>query len=180
MRLIQEGVVCPDCEGEEVHHDSWVFGDPDTPILRAYIGDPIKIRLVHGGAKETHSFHYHVHQWLSENTNQDSEICGCASNISSTPIYGYHHYMGQEACKGQWEMRLSTVTYTHTLVKGCGECNGILIRCRTAVCVIQMACKLKRFNLYQIGHYHRDQHLKNQGFQTLYLVYLDLKHHVHL
>ncbi len=54
LRLIQEGVVCPDCEGEEVHHDSWAFGDPDTPILRAYVGDPIKIRLVHAGIKETH------------------------------------------------------------------------------------------------------------------------------
>ncbi|RAL24068.1 hypothetical protein DL897_10245 [Thermoflavimicrobium daqui] len=38
IRLIREGVVCPNCEGEEVHHDSWVFGDPATPILRAYVG----------------------------------------------------------------------------------------------------------------------------------------------
>lgn len=93
MRLIQEGVVCPDCEGEEVHHDSWVFGDPDTPILRAYIGDPIKIRLVHGAAQETHSFHYHVHQWLFENTNQDSEILDVQAispqhQYTITPLYG--------------------------------------------------------------------------------------------
>ncbi|HZG73912.1 MAG TPA: multicopper oxidase domain-containing protein, partial [Chondromyces sp.] len=73
LRLVQEGVVCQDCEGEEVHHDSWAFGDPDTPILRAYVGDPIKIQLVHGGVKETHTFHYHVHQWLQEPTDVDSE-----------------------------------------------------------------------------------------------------------
>ena len=92
-RLIQEGVVCPDCEGEEVHHDSWVFGDPDTPILRAYIGDPIKIRLVHAGAQETHSFHYHVHQWLFEHTDVDSEIVDVQAispqaNYTVTPMYG--------------------------------------------------------------------------------------------
>lgn len=93
MRLIQEGVVCPDCEGEEVHHDSWVFGDPDTPILRAYVGDPIKIRLVHAGTQETHSFHYHVHQWLFEPTDQDSEILDVQAispqtHFTVTPLYG--------------------------------------------------------------------------------------------
>jgi manganese oxidase len=93
LRLIQEGVVCPDCEGEEVHHDSWVFGDPDTPILRAYKGDPIKIRLIHGGTKETHSFHYHVHQWLFEPTDHDSEIVDVQAispqtEYTVTPLYG--------------------------------------------------------------------------------------------
>lgn len=41
MQLIMEGVVCPDCEGEEVHHDSWVFGDPPLP----YFLDVIKQTL---------------------------------------------------------------------------------------------------------------------------------------
>lgn len=49
--------------GEEQHHSSWLFGDPVTPVLRAYRGDPARIRLVHGGVKETHVFHLHVHQW---------------------------------------------------------------------------------------------------------------------
>ena len=93
VRLMHEGVVCPDCEGEEVHHDSWVFGDPDTPILRAYVGDPIKIRLVHAGVQETHSFHYHVNQWLFEPTDQDSEILDVQAispqtQYTVTPFYG--------------------------------------------------------------------------------------------
>lgn len=93
MRLIQEGVVCPDCEGEEVHHDSWVFGDPDTPILKAYLGDPIKIRLVHGGVKETHTFHYHVHQWLFEPKDVDSELLDVQAispqvQYTISPLYG--------------------------------------------------------------------------------------------
>lgn len=48
---------------EEQHHSSWMFGDPVTPILRAYIGDPVRIRLVHAGVKETHVFHLHLYEW---------------------------------------------------------------------------------------------------------------------
>ncbi|MBU5219898.1 multicopper oxidase domain-containing protein [Bacillus albus] len=93
VRLIQEGIVCPDCEGEEVHHDSWVFGDPATPILRAYVGDPLKIRVIHGGVKETHVFHYHVHQWLFERNNVNSMLIdslsfGPQSTFTVSPLYG--------------------------------------------------------------------------------------------
>jgi manganese oxidase len=49
--------------GEEQHHSSWLFGDPITHILRAYKGDPCRVRLIHAGVKETHIFHLHVHQW---------------------------------------------------------------------------------------------------------------------
>ncbi|MBY0095885.1 multicopper oxidase domain-containing protein [Mesobacillus maritimus] len=92
-RLIEEGVVCPDCDSEEVHHDSWVFGDPATPILRGYKGDPAIIRLIHGGVKETHVFHYHVHQWLGDPTNTQSEILDSQSispqsHYDIQPLYG--------------------------------------------------------------------------------------------
>jgi manganese oxidase len=49
--------------GEEQHHSSWLFGDPITHVLRAYAGDPCRLRLIHAGVKETHLFHLHVHQW---------------------------------------------------------------------------------------------------------------------
>lgn len=74
MRLIEAGIVCPGCVGEEVHHDSWVFGDPATPVLRAYRGDPARFHVIHGGVKETHIFHLHVHQWLYDPDDVDSEI----------------------------------------------------------------------------------------------------------
>ncbi|MBI0539420.1 hypothetical protein D9599_28270 [Roseomonas sp. KE2513] len=48
---------------EEQHHSSWMFGDPETPILKAYIGDPVRIRFVHAGVKETHVFHLHLYEW---------------------------------------------------------------------------------------------------------------------
>lgn len=53
---------------------SWVYGDPAPPILRAYVGDPAKIRLIHGGIKETHVFHLHNHQWRLEEDNPVSTI----------------------------------------------------------------------------------------------------------
>ncbi|WP_026485682.1 multicopper oxidase domain-containing protein [Caldanaerobius polysaccharolyticus] len=53
MKLIMDGEVCPDCIGEEIHHDSWVFGDPATPIPRAYRGDPVRWHVLNGGEKES-------------------------------------------------------------------------------------------------------------------------------
>lgn len=60
--------------GEDISMSSWVYGDPAPPILRAYVGDPSKIRLIHGGVKETHVFHLHNHQWRLEGENPASTI----------------------------------------------------------------------------------------------------------
>ena len=40
-------------------YSSYVFGDPATPIARAYLGDPVKQRLVHGGSEVFHVHHVH-------------------------------------------------------------------------------------------------------------------------
>lgn len=99
QQLIEEGVVGPNTEGEEVHHDSWVFGDPSTPILRGYVGDPTKIRLIHCGVKETHVFHYHVHQWLSDPQDPNSEMIDSQavspqSHYTVEPLYGLGSLQG--------------------------------------------------------------------------------------
>lgn len=60
--------------GEDISMSSWVYADPAPPILRAYAGDPSKIRLIHGGVKETHVFHLHNHQWCLEEENPVSTI----------------------------------------------------------------------------------------------------------
>lgn len=60
--------------GEDISMSSWVYGDPAPPILQAYVGDPAKIRLIHGGIKETHVFHLHNHQWRLEGDNTASTI----------------------------------------------------------------------------------------------------------
>lgn len=68
--------------GEDISMSSWVYGDPAPPILRAYVGDPAKIRLIHGGVKETHVFHLHNHQWRLEGDNPNSTII---DSISVSP-----------------------------------------------------------------------------------------------
>ncbi|RKS78938.1 multicopper oxidase [Actinomadura pelletieri DSM 43383] len=76
-RLLEQGAIDPARDavvGEEQHHSSWVFGDPATPIFRAYGGDPAKIRLVHAGVKETHVFHLHLHQWRAVPGHTESPI----------------------------------------------------------------------------------------------------------
>lgn len=60
--------------GEDISMNSWVYQDPAPPLLRAYVGDPAKIRLIHGGVKETHVFHLHNHQWRLEGENPVSTI----------------------------------------------------------------------------------------------------------
>ena len=40
-------------------YSSYVFGDPATPIARAYLGDPVKQRVVHGGSEVFHVHHVH-------------------------------------------------------------------------------------------------------------------------
>ncbi len=84
---------CLDCAGEEVSLSSWVFGDPATPILRAYVGDPAKIRLIHGGVKETHVFHLHNHQWRLEPDDPKSTIIDSISfspqqSFTIEPLFG--------------------------------------------------------------------------------------------
>lgn len=68
--------------GEDISMSSWVYGDPAPPILRAYVGDPSKIRLIRGGIKETHVFHLHNHQWRLEGNNPNSTII---DSISISP-----------------------------------------------------------------------------------------------
>ncbi|MFI0353434.1 multicopper oxidase domain-containing protein [Actinomadura sp. 9N407] len=76
-RLLEAGAIDPERDamvGEEQHHSSWLFGDPATPIFRAYRGDPARIRVVHAGVKETHVFHLHLHQWRAVPGHDESPI----------------------------------------------------------------------------------------------------------
>lgn len=79
--------------GEEVSMSSWPFGDPAVPLLRAYVGDPIKWKLIHAGIKETHVFHFHNHQWRLEPDDSKSTLIDSISFspqqcIEFTPVFG--------------------------------------------------------------------------------------------
>ena len=95
----------PDHEGgvtdEDISMSSWAYGDPAPPILKAYVGDPSKIRLIHGGVKETHVFHLHNHQWRLEPDDPKSTII---DSISISP----------QEC------------YTLDILYGAGSLNGMI------------------------------------------------------
>lgn len=79
--------------GEKGMMSSWAHGDPATPVLHAYVGDPARIRLVHAGVKETHVFHLHVYQWRLDpddpnSTLIDSISIGPQETFTIEPLYG--------------------------------------------------------------------------------------------
>ncbi|WP_052342535.1 multicopper oxidase domain-containing protein [Bacillus sp. EB01] len=53
---------------------SWVHGDPQTPIIETYPGDPVKIRLIQGAHETQHNFNLHGLYWSKESGNKDTEI----------------------------------------------------------------------------------------------------------
>jgi manganese oxidase len=85
-RMIREGTLLKPVIGEEQHHSSWLFGDPATPVLRAYAGDPVNIRFVHAAVKETHVFHQHVYQWHADPENKNSPII---DSVTVSPQTGH-------------------------------------------------------------------------------------------
>ena len=126
-----EGEFLERVAGEEQHHSSWLFGDPITPILRCYKGDPARIRLVHGGVKETHVFHLHVHQWRA--TPQDGARPGTAAgsqlldSITIGPQTGLHDRpalrLGQPPARCP-ATSSGTATSIRTSTTGCGGCGA--------------------------------------------------------
>ena len=85
--------------GEDISMSSWPYGDPAPEILRAYVGDPAKIRLIHGGIKETHVFHLHNHQWRLEPGNPNSTIIDSQS-ISPQECYTFDILYGAGSLNG--------------------------------------------------------------------------------
>lgn len=61
-------------------YSSWVFGDPATPITRAYVGDPVRFRVIGANSDENHVFHLHGHRWKSD-TKKTNTIDSEALNI---------------------------------------------------------------------------------------------------
>lgn len=91
----------PAVTDEDISMSSWSYGDPAPFIPKAYVGDPSKIRLIHGGVKETHVFHLHNHQWRLEPDDPKSTII---DSISISP----------QEC------------YTLDILYGAGSLNGMI------------------------------------------------------
>ena len=44
---------------DSVSYSSYSFGDPATPMMRSYLGDPVTQRVVHAGSETAHVHHVH-------------------------------------------------------------------------------------------------------------------------
>lgn len=68
-------------------YNSYTFGDPSTPMPRGYLGDPMKIRLTHGGSELFHVYHLHGggDRWRV-NPHADKSYKYSDTGLNKTPI----------------------------------------------------------------------------------------------
>ncbi len=57
-------------------YSSYAFGDPATPVLRSYLGDPVKQRVVHAGSETFHVHHVHggAVRWRRQANVEDNRV----------------------------------------------------------------------------------------------------------
>ncbi|TAL09237.1 MAG: hypothetical protein EPO02_10750 [Nitrospirae bacterium] len=69
-------------EDESLAYSSYTFGDVPTTLPRAYLGDPVKWRIVHGGSEVFHSHHPHGGsiRWPRSPRALDTELWATAKN----------------------------------------------------------------------------------------------------
>ena len=78
-------------EDESLAYSAYTFGDPPTTIPRAYLGDPVKWRIVHGGSEVFHSHHPHsgsIRWQRSPRADRQEHWCygqGWAGEVSGRP-----------------------------------------------------------------------------------------------
>jgi hypothetical protein len=97
---------------------------PDDPsnVHHSYIGDPVKMRIVHAGPKEHHVHHLHAHQWLQtpdddNSTYLDSQSLGPGYAFTTEIVHGgtgnrnqtvgdsiFHCHFYPHFAQGMWEL----------------------------------------------------------------------------
>ncbi len=68
-------------------YNSYTMGDPATPSMRGYLGDPTKIRLVHPGSELFHMYHLHGggDRWRA-NPHADPTYHYADTGLNKTPV----------------------------------------------------------------------------------------------
>ena len=97
---------------------------PDDPsnVHHSYIGDPVKMRVVHAGPKEHHIHHLHAHQWIQtpdddNSTYLDSQAVGPGFAFTTEIVHGgtgnrnqvvgdsiFHCHFYPHFAEGMWEL----------------------------------------------------------------------------
>ncbi len=93
---------CVECSYEEFFLESWPLGDPallasyeadPSNVHHSYLGDNVRFRNTHMGPKETHVFHLHAHQWMSQQAN-DKGVYLDSQTIAPQQAYNYDIFYG--------------------------------------------------------------------------------------
>jgi hypothetical protein len=82
------------------------YGDPATPIFRAYSGDAVRIRVLQGSDKpRNHGFRLGGHGWLVEPNDPGSNFVGAEGGISSGRSLNIHLNKagGEDAYPGDYK-----------------------------------------------------------------------------
>ena len=114
---------------------------PDDPsnVHHSYLGDPVKMRVVHAGPKEHHVHHLHAHQWLQtpdddNSTYLDSQSLGPGYAFTTEIVHGgtgnrnqtvgdsiFHCHFYPHFAQGMWELwRAHDVFESGTVLDGKG------------------------------------------------------------
>ncbi|HEX5888545.1 MAG TPA: hypothetical protein VFY61_07565 [Pyrinomonadaceae bacterium] len=114
---------------------------PDDPsnVHHSYLGDPVKMRVVHAGPKEHHVHHLHAHQWLQtpdddNSTYLDSQSLGPGYAFTTEIVHGgtgnrnqtvgdsiFHCHFYPHFAQGMWELwRAHDVFETGTVLDAKG------------------------------------------------------------
>lgn len=78
-----------DKKGPAYTFSSWIHGDPQTPIIEAYKGDPVRIRLLQGTFEEQHNFQIHGMDWKKEWNDKDAPI-GTSQTVGTSEQFEFH------------------------------------------------------------------------------------------
>lgn len=79
------------------------YGDPETPILRTYAGDAVRIRVMQGADKpRQHSFAVSGHSWLRQPVDPGSDLIGVQGGISVGRSVDMHLEGGAASAPGDY------------------------------------------------------------------------------
>jgi hypothetical protein len=99
-----------------------LFPDDPSNVHHSYIGDHVKMRIVHAGPKEHHIHHLHAHQWLhtpddDNSTYLDSQAIGPGYSFTTEIAHGgsgnrnqtvgdsiFHCHFYPHFAQGMWEL----------------------------------------------------------------------------
>jgi len=115
--LKDKGVVAPN-ETDLMHavkgHDSGL-PEPMTPILRARLGERVRLRVISYGP-EFHTFHLHGHLWLDGSKTKDTTTMGPAEVYDAAEFYAGAGAMSpdERAGVGDWMYHCHVETHAVT------------------------------------------------------------------